>query len=397
MRDLLSAPRPFLRNLSLLTITWSLAALVNLMMVSVSVLTGHMLAEDKSLAALPVALQWLGTAASTIPASLLMRRIGRRAGFTVASAIIASGGALAMAAILAGSFWIFCLATTMVGSGMAFNWYYRFAAAEIASQEYRSRAISLVLAGGIVAALLGPTLAGWSRSWFEPTLYAGTYALLIGLSGAIALLLRFVEIPRPAAADLKGGRPLRQIAAQPVFRVAVLGGVVAYVVMILMMSVTPLAMTLHGHAFEDATFVIQWHVLGMYVPSFFTGHLIRRWGAVSIMQTGGGLLFGCLAVALAGDSMLHFWVALALLGIGWNFLFTGSTTLLTETYNTAERAKAQGLNELLIFGATAVGVYFSGALLHGLGWNAVVLLALLPILMTIAATGWLGAQRARAA
>ena len=393
MIGFLKAPPALKRNIGLLSLAWSCSSLVALMLVSVSILAGHLLAEDKSLAALPITLQWVGTAATTVPASLLMQRIGRRYGFMVAASIIIAGGLIGAFAIDIANFWLFCAATTLVGAGMSFNWYYRFAAAEVASEEYRSRAISLVLAGGIAAAILGPTLAIWSRDLFAPVIFSGTFLVIAGLATITLVLLQFVEIPRPPAVDLHGGRPLSVIAAQPAFRVAVIGGVVSYSVMVLMMAVTPLAMEMCGHGFADAAFVIQWHVLGMYVPSFFTGHLIRRFGVIRIMLAGAALLMATVAVGASGISLVHFWLALALLGGGWNFLFIGATTLLTETYRPAERAKAQGLNEMLVFGTSGVGVFLSGHMLTDLGWTAVTLAALPAIAAAAGAVLWLGQRR----
>lgn len=397
MRGLLSAPRDMLRNLGLLSLGWVCVTLIQMMMVSITILVGHQLAETKSLAALPIAMQWLAVALSTVPASFLMQRIGRRAGFLLAAGIIAVGGGLALIAVYDSDFALFCVSTFLVGMGSAANWYYRFAGAEVVSEEFRSRAISLVLAGGVGAAVLGPSLAVWSKDLLAPVPFAGTFVAIIVLNFVIAILLSFVDIPRPAVQELKGGRPLREIARQPMFRVAVVGGVASYAVMVLMMSVTPLAMAQCGLPFDDAAFVIQWHVLGMYVPSFFTGQLIRRFGTLQIMITGALLLIAASAIAAMGITLVHFWLSLGLLGIGWNFLFIGSTSLLTETYRTSERAKAQGLNDFLIFSMVGVGVLSSGHLLDAMGWTAVALSVLPFVLVVLMAVAYLARARARAA
>jgi len=384
------------RNLVLLWGCWALATTGNVLLVSVSALSGHLLAADKALAMLPVALQWLSTATAAVPASFLMARIGRRGGFMLGCALGGTGAALAATALYRGSFALLCLGTALMGAYNGFNWYYRFAAGEAAPEHFRSRAISLVLAGGVVAALIGPTLARASKDLLEPHIYAGSFTVYLLISMLILLLLQFIRLPLPQAAQLRGGRPLGEIVRQPVYAVAVTGGVVSYGVMVLLMSVTPLAMRLHHHPFDDATFVIQWHVLGMYAPAFFTGHLIRWFGVIRMMLAGGAIMATCSVIALTGDSVTHFWVALALLGVGWNFLFVSSTTLLAETVAVAERAKAQAFNEFLVFGCVGLATFLSGTLLHHYGWFAVNLAALPLILIVIGATLGLAVRRARA-
>jgi len=387
----------FRGKIALLSACWALTSTSNLLLVSVAVLSGHLLAEDKSLAALPVALQWLGTAAMAAPASFYMRRFGRRVGFWTASGIISTGAGLAALALFANEFALLCAGCTLMGIGNGFTWYYRFAAAEVVPDDFRSRAISLVFAGGIVAAFVGPTLADRTKNIFAPVNFAGAYTGIIALHLAIALLLLFIRIPRPPAEALTGGRPLGEIVRQPSFIVALTGGVVAYGAMVLLMAVTPLAMILKNHSFSDATFVIQWHVLGMYVPAFFSGHLIKRFGAPCVMLAGAFFNVGCIVVGLSGDSVTHFWVALAALGVGWNFLFVGSTTLLTETYTVAERAKTQALNETIVFTGVGIATFAAGPLLHYFGWQAVILAALPAIAAVGIAILWLIVRRAREA
>lgn len=382
------------RDVALLSACWALATTGNVLLVSVSVLSGYLLAEDKAFAALPVAFQWLGTAAATAPASFLMARIGRRAGFAVGVAIGSAGAALAITALVQGSFVLLCAGVGLMGAYNGFNSYYRFAAAEVAPDTMRARAISLVLAGGVVAALLGPFLAMRSKDLLLPHAYAGAFAAYLGLGVLILVLLSLVRIPKPPAVKLTGGRPIGEIMRQPAFVVAAFGGFCAYGVMAMLMSVTPPAMTLmSGHEFDDAAFVIQWHVLAMYAPSFVTGRLIERFGAPRIMLAGGGLFLASLLTALSGVSVAHFWMALVLLGLGWSLLFVGSTTLLTGLYTTAERAKTQAVNEIIVFGGAALATLSSGALLHHSGWQAVNLAALPPILLVITATAWLARRR----
>ncbi|MHA1537757.1 MAG: MFS transporter [Alphaproteobacteria bacterium] len=385
----------FKGKIALLSACWALASTSNLLLVSVAVLSGHLLAEDKGLAALPVALQWLGTAAMAAPASFYMQRFGRRTGFLTAAGIISSGAGLSAWALYSQQFALLCAGGVLMGVGNGFTWYYRFAAAEVVPEDFRSRAISLVFAGGIVAAFAGPTLAEQSKDAFAPVAFAGTYAGIIALNLAVAVLLVFIRIPRPPAEALAGGRRLGEIARQPRFVVALMGGVVAYGVMVLLMAVTPLAMILKDHNFSDATLVIQWHVLGMYLPAFFSGHLIQRFGALRIMFVGTLFLALCIAAGLSGDSVSHFWVSLALLGVGWNFLFVGSTTLLTETYSLSERAKTLALNETIIFAGVGIATFSAGPLLHYIGWQAVILAALPPVTLLGITVLWLSVRQFR--
>jgi len=397
LRTLLNAPRSFRRNIPILTMCWVFATMVTMTSVSVAALTGHMLADNKAYAAMPIMLQWLGTAGVTIPASFFMQRFGRRAGFMVGAALIAVGATIAVLAVQERSFLLFCLGMPLVGAGVGFNWYYRFAAAELSPEDFRSRGISLVLAGGIVAAMVAPGLATWSKDLLSPDLYAGTFATIVGFAVLLFFTVAWVEIPRPAGEDLAGGRPFAVIARQPAYLVAVLGGIVSYSVMILMMSVSPLALRGYGYSFAEMAFVIQLHMLGMYLPSFFTGQLVRRFGAIAILQFGAALNFFSILFAVTGMTLFHFWIAMALLGVGWNFMFIGSTTLLTETYTPAERAKAQGINDFLIFSVTGVATLIAGSLLQHIGWAAVAWSALPAILLCFGASLWLGSVRRRAA
>src|SRR6476646_2785402 len=300
-------------------------------------IVGNMLAPDKALSTLPIAVQQAGVMAATIPAALLMARVGRRPGFWLGTAIGAVGAVVATAAIYRGSFALFCLGTFLLGVNRGTTQQYRFAAAEIADEAYRSKAISLVMAGGVVSAVFGAEVAKWSRDLFEPVLFAGCYALILVLFLASAVLLYFVELQRPATPVLAGGgRRLREIAVGPSFITAAVAGMIAYGVMSLVMTATPIAMLDCGHEFAAAAFVSQWHSLGMFAPSFVTGYLITRFGLTRIMLTGAVLLLLCSLINLSGLGTLNFWAANVALGVGWNFLFVGATTLLTRTYAGAE-------------------------------------------------------------
>jgi MFS family permease len=357
---------------------------------TVSPLVGHMLVVDKSLATVPLALQMTFVMATTIPASMLMRRIGRRAGFIVGQCIGLTAGVICVTAIYQGSFVGFAVGSALFGSHNAFWQYYRFAAAETADDAFRSRAISLVMSGGVVAAILGPELAKFSRDLLAPYSFAGTYVVIGLLCVASVALLAFIDIPKPEARELEGtGRPLTEIGRQPMFIVAVLSAMVGFAVMALVMTATPIAMMASGHEFDDAALVIQWHLLGMFVPSFFTGHLIRRFGALNVILVGVVMNLACVGVNLSGVEVLQFWGGLVLLGVGWNFMFIGGTALLTETYRPAEQAKVQAFNDFLVFGLVTVGSFLSGAMLHAFGWDAVNYAVIAPVLVTFAATLWL--------
>ena len=364
-----------------------------------SAIIGNMLAANKALSTLPVALQQCGMMCATIPAALLMGRIGRRGGFWTGAAVGASGGIVAGAAVWAASFPLFCLGTFMIGSSNGFAQQYRFAAAELADEGFRAKAISLVLAGGVVSGVFGPETAKWSRDLFAPVLFAGCFAMVVALQLAAATLLAFVRLPPPPprGAIRGSGRPLGQIVRQKLFVVALLCGMVGYGVMSLVMTATPIAMIGCGYAFTDAAFVIQWHILGMYGPSFFTGHLIARFGLTPILLTGAVLLLACCGINLAGIAEGNFWAANLLLGVGWNFLFIGATTLLTRTYAPAERAKVQAFNDFTIFGTSTLSSFSSGALLAGFGWPAVQMTVMPFVAVAAAAILWLWCTAPRAA
>lgn len=380
------------RNVLLLAACQAMMMTGGSLLVATSALVGVQLAPDESLATVPFAVQVLTGMLTTVPASLLMQRVGRRGGFLVAAAMGAAGAGLAAFAILRASFPLFVAAAALSGTVMGFGAYYRFAAAEVATDEYRSRAISWVLAGGVVAAFAGPNLARVSREWLAAP-FAGSFMALAGIMGLSFFTVLFLDIPRPAATHAQPGRPLAAITRQPVFVVAVLGAMVGYGVMSLVMSATPLAMRAHDHPFSDTAFVIQWHVLGMFAPSFFTGNLIRRFGVLNVMMTGALLGGACVAVNLSGTTVWHYAAALALMGIGWNFLFIGGTTLLTESYRPNERAHAQAASEFLILGTAALAVLFSGRMQVQLGWRAVNL-SVVPLLATaLLAIGWLARTR----
>lgn len=356
------------------------------LMVTAATLVGYALADDKSLATLPLAIQLLATMATSIPASLFMGRYGRKAGFLLAAVIGIAAGGVAVTAIQNGSFWGFCAGAAGIGIFNGFGTYFRFAAADGLDEAHRPRAISFVLAGGVIAAFIGPNLANHGQHLIADARFAGSFLFVIGMYALALLILAFTRFaPVPHHERGHGGRPLSVIASQPRYVTAVICAMLSYGIMTLVMTATPLAMDHHHHVFSDTAFVIQWHVLGMFAPSFFTGQLIVRFGVGPVLQAGAVLLGACLAINLLGTSVTHFWLALLLLGVGWNFLFIGGTTLLTETYTAEERAKAQALNDFLVFSTTALASLGAGALLHAWGWQWVNL-AVIPFLLVIGAS-----------
>lgn len=336
-----------------------------------------MLGMDKTFATLPITCFVVGTACGTVPAALLMRWLGRRGGAIVGMLVGATGSVFDALAVWIGSFPILSAGAFLVGFGAAFVQQFRFAAVDATSEAGRPRAISIVMAGGIVAAVLGPQAVIHTADRVAAAPFAGAYLCGALLSVAAALVLLFLDIPRPPlrAAGSKG-RSVAEIAIRPEFLVAVGCATMAYALMSFVMTAAPLAMVLHHHSRDSAVLAIQWHVLAMYCPSFFTGRLIERFGAERIVAIGLVLLMACAGVALTGTAVGHFWLALVLLGIGWNFGFIGGTALVTQTYRPEEKEKVQALNDFLIFGVVAIASFSSGETLLLGGWNVVNIIVL---------------------
>lgn len=365
-------------------------------LISMNGLVGYSLAQTKSLATLGATTYVLGSALSTMPMSLWMGRVGRRAGFMTGAAINIVGCCIGALALAMKSFPLFCAATAIIGVYNAVGLQYRFAAAEVAAPGDRAKAISLVLAGGVVGGLLGPQTARLGRDLFA-TPFQGSFLILAAFALVALAVQSQVHVPPPVHDERSGrGRPLGQIARQPTFIVAVLAGALGYGLMNLLMTATPIAMDFCGHPFAAAALVIEWHVVGMYAPGFLTGSLIRRFGTLRIILAGVGLTALATFVALNGISVAHFVVALALVGVGWNFMYTGGTTLLTETYAPSEKARTQGLNDLIVFATMGVSSAASGALVTTRGWETMNQAAV-PVLAVIAlAVLWLMRARRRA-
>ncbi|WP_306027593.1 MFS transporter [Stappia sp. MMSF_3263] len=362
------------RNAVLLACAQALGgASASIVIASASLVGASLLGADKSLATLPVSCFVLGTAFGALPAGAIMHRFGRRAGFVGSAALGILAGLLSAHAIFEANFLLFCLGTMGSGIVSAFAHQYRFAAADTASEAFKPKAISFVLAGGVAAGIVGPQTVINTADLFEPVMFAGTYVAQAALSLVSLCIVAFVSIPRPPRGPVADGsrRPLAVIMTQPRFIVAAACAITSYALMSLVMTATPLAMIACGLTQTDAAHAIQWHVLAMFGPSFFTGHLIARFGKERIVIIGLSLLAACAVVALSGVEVGHFWIALILLGLGWNFGFIGATAMLTDVYRPSERNTVQSVNDFLVFGFVAAASFSSGALLQYQGWATI--------------------------
>jgi len=368
------------------------------LIVATAALVGFSLATDKSLSTLPLAAQFIGTMLASIPAAMLMQILGRKTTFMFAALFGIGGGTMGYFAILNHQFWLFVMATLSVGIFQGFANYMRYAAAESVDVSNKSKAISFVMLGGVVAAVIGPNLAKYSREWIQGAEFAGSYASVIGLYIIILFVfsfLKFDEKKHPTQIDIDGnrshdtGRPLRIIAKQPRYIVALLSGMFGYSVMSFVMTATPLAMDQSAFLFNDTALVIQWHVLAMFAPSFITGSLIARFGVIKILLSG--VVFGvlCICINLLGTTLWNYLIALVCLGISWNFLFVGSTTMITDTYEDKEKNKAQALNDFSVFSMVTVASLSAGALQDAFGWQTVNIGALPLLLIILIALIWL--------
>jgi MFS family permease len=384
------------RNAVILAMAQALYGAAITAVVVTSGLVGAQLAPSASWATLPMSMVIVGTALTTFPISLMMRRTGRRLGFVLCALLGSAGSLIGVYAIFQRSFTLFLLGCLLLGVYQASASYYRFAAADTASPEFKPKAISWVMTGGIIAALIGTVLVMYSVDLFAPVTFAGTWAVmsLVALAGAALLLA--VDIPLTEKHDAPSGRPLSVIARQPRYIVAALTAMLAYGIMMLVMTATPVAMLGCGFSVKDSSWVIQWHALAMFVPSFFTGSLIARFGAERVSAFGMVLLVGAAASGLMGIHFENFAVGLVLLGLGWNFGFIGGTTLLTDTYEPEERNKAQGLNDFLVFATTAATSLSAGKLLAWFGWSGVNYAVLPMVVLALVMIGWLATHKRKA-
>jgi MFS family permease len=359
-------------------------------------IVGAALAPDISLATVPLSMYVLGLAAGTLPTGAISRAYGRRVAFIVGTGCGVLTGLLGAFAILRGSFALFCFATFLGGLYGAVSQSYRFAAADGASAEFRPKAVSWVMAGGVFAGVLGPQLVQWTMEIWPPYLFAFSFVVQAAVALVAMAIVAGVHAPKPATTDLHLGRPLLEIVRQPRFIAAAICGVVSYPTMNLVMTSAPLAMKMCGLSISDSNFGIQWHIVAMYGPSFFTGALIARFGAAKVVATGLLLEASAATIGLSGITAMHFWVTLIVLGAGWNLSFIGASALVLETHRPQERNKVQAFNDFLVFGMMAVGSFSSGQLLANFGWSAVNLVVYPPVLLALAVLmlAWIARRRA---
>ena len=394
--DALAGDRLARRNALVLAIAQALAGGNNTVLVATAAIVGTMLAPDKGLATLPISIFVLGMWMGTLPMGVLARRLGRRNALQIGTGCGVLTGLICCVAVLHSSFFLFNVGAVFSGFYASAHQSYRFAAADTASDEFRPKAISWVLFGGILAGVVGAQLVIATQDLWPPYLFAATYIGQSALALVAGGVLMFVNIPKPPPRSAVGdGRPLSEIAREPRFIVAVACGVAAYSMMNLVMTSAPLAMVMCNHSITDATLGLQWHVLGMYAPSFITGALITRFGLERITGLGFALIIVAAGIGIAGISLWHFWIGLALLGVGWNFAFIGATTMVTHCHRPNERNKVQAFNDFLVFGSMAIGSFSSGQLLASFGW-ATVNEVVVPVVLAASALLLWSALRRRA-
>lgn len=378
------------KNVLILAACQGLLFSINTVFAMVSGLVGASLAPDPALATVPLGLFIAGAALSTYPASLLMGRIGRRTGFLIGASIGFYGGVLGAWAVSTGSFSLLCFTGLFMGSYFAFGGYYRFAIADVVTGKLKRHAVSIVLAGGVMSGVVGPYSADWSRDLLAPQTFMASYAVVSLLAYLKLLLLTFIDIPSPRKVGKTfTGRPLSEIIRQPRFIVAAIAGMVSWAAMNQVMMAAPIAMNICSLPFSDAAFVMQWHNFGMFLPGFFTGALVNRFGVYNVMLWGAVLMLGAIVAVASGIGLWNFWWAGFLVGTGWCFLFVSATIVITECCTSQEQAKTQGFNDFLVFFAQAIGTFGTGALLHFSGWSSVGYTLIPIIILTAGATIWL--------
>jgi MFS family permease len=370
-------------NIWRLSIAQALAGANSTVLYATGAIVGDMLAPVPVLATLPISIFVVGMAACILPAGAIARRHGRRTAFLVGTGAGVLTGLLGMLAVIIGSFWLFCLATFLGGGYAAVVLTFRFAAADGVAPDRRARALSLVMAGGVAAGVVGPQLVNYTMNMWPPYMFAATFLAQGAVAAVSALILLGVRLPMPTAAEVAGGRPLAVIARQPRFVAAAITGAVTYMLMNFLMTAAPLAMHMCGHSQESANQGIQWHVIAMYGPSFFTGSLIKRFGAGRVATVGLLLTGLSAAVGLAGIDVAHFWATLILLGLGWNFGFLGASAMVLECHRPEEKTRVQSLNDFIVFGLMAVGSFLSGGLLSTYGWTTVLWVSFIPLALAV--------------
>lgn len=379
-------------NVVRLTVAQALAGANSVVVYATGSIVGHMLAPDKSLATLPISVFVVGMAACILPAGTIARRYGRRTTFLAGTACGVLTGLLAALAVYIGSFWLFCLATFFGGAYAAVVLSFRFAAADGVEPAKRARALSFVMGGGVLAGVVGPQLVTHTMYIWPVYVFGATFLAQAIVAGLSALVLWGIRLPRPTAAEVAGGRPLSVIVRQPLFITAVICGAVSYMLMNFLMTAAPLAMQMCGHSQESSNLGLQWHVIAMYAPSFFTGRLITRYGAGRIVMAGLALTGLSIIAGLSGIDVAHFWVSLTLLGVGWNFGFVGASAMALECHRPEEKTRVQSFNDFIVFGTMAVGSFASGTLLAAYDWNMVLWVSAVPLVLAAAALAWTSAN-----
>ncbi|EGT4508101.1 MFS transporter [Cronobacter sakazakii] len=383
------------RNIFRLATAQALAGANSVVFYATGAIVGDAMAPDQALATLPLTIFVVGMAALILPFGALARRYGRRAAFMAGTSTGVLTGLTAALAVVLGSFWLFCIAGFMSGAYAAVAVSFRFAATDGVARERRARALSLVMGGGVAAGIVGPMLVNGTMDLWPPYTFAATYLAQALVAAVSAVVLWGVKAPDPVAPEHQvRGRPLRDIVRQPGFSRTVFSGAVAYMVMNFLMTATPLSMHMHGLSLQDANLGIQWHVIAMYAPGFFTGKLITRFGATRIAALGLAISALSVAAGLAGTAVGHYWLLLILLGVGWNFGFTGASAQILDYHRPEEKNRVQSLNDFVVFGVMIVGSFSSGALLTLVGWNAVLWCSLVPLVVAMIA---LLAEKRRAA
>jgi len=370
-------------NVARLTAAQALSGANAVVVYATGAIVGNTLAPSPALATLPISIFVLGMAACSLPAGVIARRYGRRAAFLVGTGCGVLVGVLAALAVVLGLFWLFCVATFFGGAYAAVVLSFRFAAADCVPPQRRPRALSFVMAGGVFAGVIGPQLVTYTMDLWPPYTFAGTFLAQAAVAALSAMILLGVRIPVPTAEELAGGRPLGVIARQPEFITAVTCGVVSYLLMNFLMTAAPLAMRMCGLSQASANLGVQWHVIAMYAPSFFTGRLITRFGAHRVVAAGLALTAVSAAVGLVGADVDHFWLTLILLGIGWNFGFVGASALVLECHRPEEKTRVQSFNDFIVFGTVALGSLLSGSVLTTYGWNTVLWLSFAPLALAV--------------
>jgi MFS family permease len=380
-------------NIARLAIAQALAGANSTVLYATGAVVGDMLSPHKALATLPISIFVVGMAACTLPAGAIARRYGRRAAFLTGTGCGVLAGLLSALAVMLGWFWLFCAAGFLGGVYAAVVLSFRFAAADGVPPERRPRALSAVMAGGVFAGVIGPQLVTYTMDLWLPHIFAATFVAQAAVAALCGVVLLGVRLPMPSAAEIASGRPLAVIARQPRFITAVICGVISYLIMNFLMTAAPLAMRLCGLTQESANLGLQWHVIAMYAPSFFTGRLITRFGAPRVVGAGLALLAASAVAGLLGQQVGHFWGSMILLGLGWNFGFVGASALVLECHRPEERTRVQSLNDFIVFGLMAVGSFASGGLLTAYGWDTVLWVSFVPLVLAVAALTVTAASR----